>query len=537
LIEETPGPVLDPHDDSQGDPPDDSTSSLASVVVIDRREDIAGICGRVDTAPTFAVVLHAPGGNRQLATELGIRRLQRHAEESGKVIAIATSNVALSSRARQVGIPVARRPEHVRWDAPGRRVVRVGHKSLAAPAFGRYVQAGVLIGVAAVFIVLLLTMAPSAKIVAYPPTETLTKTITITASKDRTDIDFANLLVPASQVVSKQQMTLAVKTTGKTSVGVEAAKVLVTITNPTAAEVTVPKGTVMLAGPAYIPFQLDKDTTIPAGKSAIQQASAQRPGIEGNVAAATVKGWADENFRKLGLTNPAAAAGGTNQDVAAVDARDVAAIRQLAQELQTSDTVKRGIITDRPHDAVFLGTATTTVDYTDPSAQTGKASDLLLLPVDVTVQADAVLQSTLDQVARTVLRGDNTVGEFIPGSVTAVETGARQVDAASGSIKTEIQVQGEFARNLTSENLKNAVKGKSADDAKSTLNSQYGIQDSDVKVSPGWAPWLPRFNFRIGVDLRSKPVTPDASTNKGAAANGSTPTPAATTTASPAAGP
>jgi hypothetical protein len=532
LIDDKPGTDRD----QEGDTPDDSTSSLASVVMIDRREDIAGICGRVDTAPTFAVVLHAPGGNRQLATELGIRRLQRHVEESGKVVAIATSNVALSSRARQVGIPVARRPEHVRWDAGGRRVVRVGHKSVAAPAFGRYVQAGVIIGVAAIFIILALTMAPSANIVAYPPTETLTKVITITASKDRTDIDFTNLQVPASQVVSKQHLTLAVKTTGKASVGVDPAKVLVTITNPSAAEVTVPQGTVLLGGPAFFPFELDKDTTIPAGKSAIQQATAQRPGIEGNVAAGTVKGWLDEPFRKLTVTNPAAGAGGTNQDVAAVDARDIAAMRQLAQDLQTSDSIKRTIITNRPHDAVFLRTATTKVDYKDPATQAGTPSDLLLLDVDITVQADAVLQSTLDQVARTVLRGDNTVGEFIPGSVTAVETGARQVDADSGEIRTEIQVQGEFARNMTADTIKNAVKGKSADDAKSTLKSQYGIQDSDVSVSPGWAPWLPRFDFRIGVDLRSKPVTPDASINKGTAANGSTPIPA-TATASPAAGP
>ena len=52
------------------------SSSLASVVLIDRREDIAAICGRVDIAPTYAVVIHAPDGNRQLSTELGMRRLK-----------------------------------------------------------------------------------------------------------------------------------------------------------------------------------------------------------------------------------------------------------------------------------------------------------------------------------------------------------------------------------------------------------------------------------------------------------------------------
>ncbi|MCC7089117.1 MAG: hypothetical protein IT295_08180, partial [Dehalococcoidia bacterium] len=34
--------------------------SLASVVLVERSEDIAAICGRVDGAPTWAVVIHAP---------------------------------------------------------------------------------------------------------------------------------------------------------------------------------------------------------------------------------------------------------------------------------------------------------------------------------------------------------------------------------------------------------------------------------------------------------------------------------------------
>ena len=69
---------------------------LASVVVIERRDDVAGICGRIDTAPTFAVVIHAPRGNRQASTQLGMRRLVRHAEDTGRVIAIATRSLAIA---------------------------------------------------------------------------------------------------------------------------------------------------------------------------------------------------------------------------------------------------------------------------------------------------------------------------------------------------------------------------------------------------------------------------------------------------------
>ena len=531
MTDDGPRPVVDDERDGHSD----DTSSLASVVVIDRREDIAGVCGRVDTAPTFAVVLHAPDGNRQLSTELGIRRLQRHAEESGKVVAIATANVALASRARQVGIPVSRRPEHVRWDAGGRRVLRVAGKSIKTPALGRYVQILVILGVAAVFVGLVLTMAPSAKVTAFPPTETLSRTITITAAKDRDVIDFDQLLVPASQVENKQHFTLALKTTGKANVGTVPAKATVAITNPTPAEVTVPQYAVLLAGPTFFPFELAAETVVPAGATVTQQATAQRPGIEGNVAPGTITGWLEEGLRNLTVTNPEAGSGGVNADVPAVDARDIAAIKQLAQDISRSDSVKQALLAARPHDAVFLSTASSSVDYTEPLDRAGTQSDLLLMEVEVAVRAYAVLETTLDQVARTVLRGDEGVGEFIPGTVKAVETGARQIDTDSDTIKTEIQVAGEFARNVTSDAVVEAVKGKSPADAKSTLETQYGIQDADVSVSPGWAPWLPRFSFRIGVDLRSK-AAEDAAAAEGASSD-ATATTTATANASPVASP
>lgn len=520
-----------PTEYANGDGPvDDSSSSLASVILIDRREDIAGICGRVDTAPTFAVVLHAPAGNRQLATELGVRRLQRHVEESGKVIAIATPNVALASRARQVGIPVARRPEHVRWDSGGRHVLRLPGRTLALPRLGRYLQAVVILGFALVFVVLALTMAPSATVTAYPPTETLSKTVQITASPDRDAIDFNKLIVPARKVSAVQTLTLAIKTTGTVPVGTQPAKVGVSITNPGSEDITLPKDTVLLAGPEFLPFGLDADTVVPAGKTVTQAATARNAGTAGNVPANTVTGWLDEKYRGLKLTNPEPAAGGADESRPAVDSRDLANIRQMAQNLQNSDAIKQTLITERPHDAIFLRTAQTDVDFTDPETAVGSPADMLLMKVDVKVTALAVLEGTLDEITRHELRLDQGAGEFIPGSVRAIETGARQIDAQTNTIKTELRLQGEFARNVTRDTVRDAVKGKSTGSAKSTLAGQYGIQDSQVSVSPGWMPWLPRFGFRIAVDLRSH-AAENANTAVDTTPNAAIPSPAPTPSA------
>jgi hypothetical protein len=152
---------------------------------------------------------------------------------------------------------------------------------------------------------------------------------------------------------------------------------------------------------------------------------------------------------------------------------------------------------------VFLRTAETTVAYTLPEPPVGTPTEVVLLRVTVKVSALAVLAETLDQVARQVLQAEGGEGEFLPGTVTALETGARQLDTATGLIRTEVRLQGEFARGVTAAAVKDAVKGKSPEDARSTLSDRYGIQEAEVKLTPGWAPWVPRFGFRIDAELRS----------------------------------
>ncbi|OAI39815.1 hypothetical protein AYO38_06940 [bacterium SCGC AG-212-C10] len=482
-----------------------NSGDLASVIRIGRNEDVAAVCGRVDTAPTFAVVIHAPEGNRALSTELGIRRLQRHVEESGKLIAIASTSVSLSSRARQAGIPVARRPDHVRWDAGGKHVLRLFGHSLRLPSVGRYVQYLVIIGFLAVMAGLVLTMAPSANVTVYPPTDTLERLITINASPDIDAVDLTTLTVPSSEVSASSTITLAVKTTGKASVGVTPATAQLSVTNSGAAQVSVPAGVAAVAGEST-EFFTDTAADVPPGKTVTIPATAALPGVAGNVAAGAIKVFRDEPYKALRVTNPAAATGGANAERAAVTEADIVTIKNLAKEVEKSESVKATLIQSRPHDAVFIRTASTTVAPGTPSAETGVQADLLLMDVTITVKAQAILSTTLDEVARAVLSDGQGEGEFIPGSVTAVETGARQSDSGENTVRTELRVRGEFARNVSAKAVTDAIKGKSSTAAKSTLLSRYGIQDVEIDLSPSWAPRLPRFDFRLDVEIRTRPA-------------------------------
>ncbi len=522
-------PVADFEQEDNGYDPDDvDPDGLASVILIEKGDDIASICGRVDTAPTFAVVLHAPDGNRPLSGELGMRRLQRHADESGKVVAIATPSLSLSNRARQVGIPVARRPEHIRWDAGGKRVLRFGSKSVVLPALGIWIQLLTIAAVLVVAIGLALTMAPSVDVRAVPPTESLTRTVRVTASPDFAEVDLEALRVPAQQISVTRTVTLAQRTTGTVLVGTVPATVAVTITNPTDREFTLPAGTVLLAGPDFIAFTIAEEVTLGPGETVEQQATAAEPGVEGNVPENTVTGWLEPAFRELTVTNPAAAAGGASEERPAVDAADLAALNQLATDLESSAYFRALIAEERPHDAVFLSTAEVTAEPGTPSHNIGEPTDVVLIDVEIRTSALAILEETLDQVAREVL-GQGLTGEFVPGSVIAEETGPSTYNPDDNSVTAELRLSGLFARNVTSEDIANAVKGKSPEDAKSILAERYGIQEADVDLSPGWAPWLPRFDFRIDVELRAQLEEEDIGGEPATEANGTdeepTPTP------------
>ena len=516
--EATPAPAPEPESSGAPETPPQSPqpagqprprdADYASVVQIDRNEDVATICGRIEAAPTYAVVVHAPGGNRELSREIGIRRLKRHAEESGRTIAIATSSWALASRARTVRIPVARKPEHVRWDSGGRMVLRLGRASILIPPLGRYIQGlAVVLAVLAV-VALAFTMGPSASIVAYPPTETVERTVLIVASPDFPSVNLESLQVPAQNVTNTRTVTLAVPATGTQTVGSEFAVVTVTIYNDGDEDITVPEGTrFSTSGPAP-EFELQDEEEIPAGGQRAVAAYAVEPGTVGNIGPGTISGIVDSESDDLRAENLGNAGGGKDGPATAVSTADVITIRDLAENLAVVESIKRTLVEDRPHDAVFLDTAGVEVELGEPSPPPGTIADVVVMDVRVTVTALAVVSSVLDAVAASVLAEGQT-GEFIPGSVSAVETGARQFDAETRMIETELLIRGEFARNLSRSDIEAAVSGKSKSGAVATLSERYGIDDVELDLTPGWAPRLPRFGFRLDVELRTRDGVPD----------------------------
>ena len=130
------------------------------------------------------------------------------------------------------------------------------------------------------------------------------------------------------------------------------------------------------------------------------------------------------------------------------------------------------------------------------------------MQVQTTIEALAIAPDVLEALARSLLTAPEGMGELITGTVLGVETGSRQIDHPDGSFTSELRLTGEFPEGPSPAEIEDAVGGRGADAAVAELGTRYGIDDVEIDLTPGWAPRLPRFGFRLDVQFGSRAFEP-----------------------------
>lgn len=190
------------------------------LVTLEPDDDIPAICGMIDVAAGPRVALVVPRGNHALQAPAGMARLLRHAAGAGKEIALVSAQRSLRARARQSGVPAYASEAALQpippAPSPG---LFLGWLQLPARLRRFSGRDRTIIAFAAVLVFLALVAAyllvPSAHVVVYPESQEITRTIRITASTVRHDIDLSARSVPAQLVTVTMPLTLAMPTTGR----------------------------------------------------------------------------------------------------------------------------------------------------------------------------------------------------------------------------------------------------------------------------------------------------------------------------------
>jgi len=129
----------------------------------------------------------------------------------------------------------------------------------------------------------------------------------------------------------------------------------------------------------------------------------------------------------------------------------------------------------------------------------GDAADLLVLEVDVEIEGDSVPSEALLALAeglyetglKVVLDGTVEVEQVEPAFVAGGKTFAR------------VAVTATLVSAINPSDIREASQGRRPASAKENLLARYRMDDVELRLSPGWAPFVPRFGGRISVEIRA----------------------------------
>lgn len=390
-----------------------------STIIVERDDSLGTICGKLDTTRMAQVAALIPHGNHELGRPLGVRRLMRHAELSGKDLILVTRNLSVRQRARVEGQPVTGRLRRVRFDRLSPRGLQLGGLDLALPGLGTV--AGLLAFAAflvAAFIAVFWYL-PVATVTIVPRSTLATKAQTVTIDSQSTHVDLKSFDVPAVRRQVDVTRTLYVPATGATNV---------------------------------------------------KQANGQL------------------------LPVPAIAA----KDLKfAQDLADAALTEQGLTDLRT----RYGTI-----ETLFPESAQVQVLSVDPKQKAGDAASFLEVTVRGSVSMLAASNDDLHSVFTTLLRSGVPSNQmFVDSSFQLSVLAAGPYDKGTDKLPANVQAQVHVTRALDEPALTHQIEGESKRDAANTLDSALApIQHPIVKLSPSWAPWVPRVQKHIHLDLRAQ---------------------------------
>jgi hypothetical protein len=136
---------------------------------------------------------------------------------------------------------------------------------------------------------------------------------------------------------------------------------------------------------------------------------------------------------------------------------------------------------------------------------------------------DALRQAILEPSLKTKVDRSQM---FVPSTFAAVIVSSGNFDKTNNRLQAQLKLSDGVTRAFNVTALRSALSGKSKRDAQQAIIDRVDqSKPAQIKISPGWAPWLPRFTNRITVEVR-QPSSDQSAGGAPGARPSPTPTPA-----------
>jgi hypothetical protein len=481
------------------------TRGAYAAVVLERNDDLASTFGKIDSADSPRVALVARKGNRDLSTRLGMRRLQRHLDLSGRDLVLVTRSRSLRVRAREEGVPTAASLRGVNFERR-RGGLQLGWVTLGLPTIGAILAVAVFVGMIALGVAVLFWYVPTATITVTVPTEPVAEQIDLVIDTRATEVNVAKGVVPARRREITVVRTLPGPATGVAQTPIEHAAVGITFTNRTTRPVIVPKGSVITAANG-MPFTIAADVILAprVGATGEAIALANRPGTVGNIPPNTARG-VDPAFADLvTATNPAPGEKGVDRQYTVVSENDVNFLRNTFAQQYLLDAGKKELLMQFNASETVWGDGAK-VDNIDcqPVPPIGQEARYVELTCTAKVSALTSEDRLLYQIYADRLRPKIGSDKALLEDSFKISTDRSGVhDETFDRLTIPARVSAVVAPYVDVRALRSALAGKNRTEAERELRERVPLAGQPVIESPGWNPWLPRKADRIKVTIKA----------------------------------
>lgn len=494
------------------------------------------------------VIIEALDDVTVLKNEINLRLLKFYAEEEEKEIIIKSGDNSLLSMAQRLGISTLKEIElditqnktiaqdsnssdkHTNqdMDTASRSLdpFEEGKKEIAAaPEFQKSFpkeasrHSGQL---ATAIMVLLFTLGlvlwwffqPKAVVTVFPKFQELDFNAPAKIGNVFKDEDILKGKIPARILVREDSIPVQSITTGKKVVGFTPSTGKVVLVNSTNQPVVIPKGTAMI-GRNGLRFLTNQDVLVPQKsvkmESGIEVATvngraeveitAEKKGVAGNQPAKSITRIEGKFQRFLKVTNPIPTIHGTDKKVSVVTLEDVK--KAEAEARRQMEMVGRETVTSWIGDQYLYLPDLVKLEVLKISynQNIGAESDILQTTLEYRITVLAPAWTEINKYLAKQL--DRNMPPFFQATSHKVELlSARVIAAGNSSAQLLLEGRGKIRGVLNPKKIKNLIKGRTLEDAKTVLLTQNEIAGARITVSGDNAK-LPGYPFQIRVLIPS----------------------------------
>lgn len=500
------------------------------VVHLHRRDTIDVVREALATATVGAQLwLVLPWRWRLTNSLVNLKLIARAGDDNALDLRLVSSHIGTRALAREAGIPAYaflplglgrfRRPALVTDGVGGSSAVGAGRRLRRASSptgwlyrrRPRHLSVGVfllsLVTVAAVLAgtaVVAAAILPSATVNLEPASKPISGSLTVTANPKYRAIDYAEAIIPARVVQVIVEDHGETPASGGAYVPDGQAGGQVVFANRTAAQVRVPKGTVVRTGSGTAQrYYTVADANLPAALNGTARVGivAVDAGPDGNVRELTINVVEGDVARLVEVLNDAPTRGGSSRNVPAVAYKDFDRLRaDMIKQLQ-QQALNKIVAELRAGEFVPPSTLETQIMSEHFDQVVDQRSDVLSMQMKVVVRGVAGDGHALNDLMARFLetRADKGL-EIVPDSLSVKRS--EQVQVENNVLRFETSASGALAPVVDVEWVKVALRGKEVPQAKEWLGGHLPLRgEPKVEITPPWWERLPLLPGRMTVTV------------------------------------